>query len=208
MTFSYNFDNENIKKKHRSHVRFNLLDIILAQWQGSVASSKALGLLHWAMCAVTYRRIAMAIKTASFVGIFVDCCLFACCPGSPGAIRSKQLPNGGIQWLLEQPWTCCIGRCTLYCTSGLPWPSKWPTTVKHVDTIVNFVINNNRSQRPCYGPSKLKLKHCPRPIGPIYIVGPCTLEKKEKKKYGFLIIEKFCNLVVQKRSIAEYVLRL
>jgi hypothetical protein len=23
----------------------------------------------------------MAIKTASFVGVFVDCCLFACCPG-------------------------------------------------------------------------------------------------------------------------------
>jgi hypothetical protein len=33
------------------------------------------------MCPVTYRRIAMAIKTASFVGVFVDCCLFACCSG-------------------------------------------------------------------------------------------------------------------------------
>jgi hypothetical protein len=33
------------------------------------------------MHAVTYRRIAMAIKTASFVGVFVDFCLFACCPG-------------------------------------------------------------------------------------------------------------------------------
>ncbi len=31
---------------------------------------------------VTYRHIAMAIKTASFVGVFVDGCLFACCPGS------------------------------------------------------------------------------------------------------------------------------
>jgi hypothetical protein len=28
-----------------------------------------------------YRRIAMAIKMASFLGVFVDCCLFACCPG-------------------------------------------------------------------------------------------------------------------------------
>jgi hypothetical protein len=34
------------------------------------------------MRAVMYMRIAMAIKTASFVGVFVDCCLFACCPGS------------------------------------------------------------------------------------------------------------------------------
>jgi hypothetical protein len=33
------------------------------------------------MRAVTYWHIAMAIKTASFVGVFVDCCLFACCPG-------------------------------------------------------------------------------------------------------------------------------
>ena len=47
------------------------------QW----ASSEALDLLHWEMHAVTYRRIAMAIKTASFVGVFFDCCLFACCPG-------------------------------------------------------------------------------------------------------------------------------
>jgi hypothetical protein len=23
----------------------------------------------------------MAIKTATFLGVFVDCCLFACCPG-------------------------------------------------------------------------------------------------------------------------------
>ncbi len=58
-----------------------LSDIIPAQWWSPVASSKALDLLHWAMRVVTYRRIAMAIKTASFVVVFVDCCLFACCPG-------------------------------------------------------------------------------------------------------------------------------
>ncbi len=33
------------------------------------------------MCAVTYRRIAMAINLATFLQSFVDCCLFACCPG-------------------------------------------------------------------------------------------------------------------------------
>ncbi len=58
-----------------------LLDIILARWQRPVASSEALDLLHWAMHVVMYRRIAMAIKTASVVGVFDDCCLFACCPG-------------------------------------------------------------------------------------------------------------------------------
>jgi hypothetical protein len=81
MTFSYGFDNENIKKKHCSHVQFMLLDIILTQWWHPVASSEALDLLHWSMRAVTYRCIAMAIKMATFLGVFVDCCLFACCPG-------------------------------------------------------------------------------------------------------------------------------
>jgi hypothetical protein len=82
VTFSYGFDNENIKKRCLSHVQFMLLDIILAQWWHPVASSEAMDLLHWAMHAVTYWRIAMAIKTATFLAVFVDCCLFACCPGS------------------------------------------------------------------------------------------------------------------------------
>jgi hypothetical protein len=30
---------------------------------------------------------------------------------------------------------------------------------EHVDTIVILVIDNNHSQRPCYGPLKLKLRH-------------------------------------------------
>jgi hypothetical protein len=44
-------------------------------------SNKILNLLHRAMCMVMYRRITMAIETATFLGAFVDCCLFACCPG-------------------------------------------------------------------------------------------------------------------------------
>jgi hypothetical protein len=59
-----------------------LSNIILAQWRRPVASSEALDLLHQAMHAVTYQRIAMAIKMASKVGVFVDCCLFACCSGN------------------------------------------------------------------------------------------------------------------------------
>ncbi len=81
MTFSYSFDNENIEINRHSHVRDMLLGIILAQWRHPVASSEALDLLQRAMCAITYRRIAMAIKTAHFLGVFVDCCLYACCPG-------------------------------------------------------------------------------------------------------------------------------
>ncbi len=50
-------------------------------WRRLVASNKALNLLHRAMCAVTYQCIAMAIETASFLGVFIDCYLFACCLG-------------------------------------------------------------------------------------------------------------------------------
>jgi hypothetical protein len=69
------------KKNHHSHVRFILSDIILAQWQRPVASSKALDLLHWVMRTVLYRHSAAAINVATFLGVFVDGCLFACCPG-------------------------------------------------------------------------------------------------------------------------------
>ena len=61
--------------------RLLLSAAILARWRRPVASVVALDPLHRAMRTVTYRRIAMAMKTASFVGVFVDCCLFACCPG-------------------------------------------------------------------------------------------------------------------------------
>jgi hypothetical protein len=67
VTFSYGFVDENFKKKHR--------------WWHPVASSEDLDLLHWVSCAVKYRRITMAIKAACFLGVFVDCCLLACCPG-------------------------------------------------------------------------------------------------------------------------------
>ncbi len=89
MTFSYVFDDENIKKNRRSHVRTMLSGIILAGWQSPVASSEALDLLHQAMHAVTCRRIAMAIKMASFAGVFVDCCLLPVALAAAGKIRSK-----------------------------------------------------------------------------------------------------------------------
>jgi hypothetical protein len=34
------------------------------------------------MCAVLYQRTAAAINMATFLGVFVDCCLFACCSGN------------------------------------------------------------------------------------------------------------------------------
>ncbi len=81
MAFSYGFHDENIKKTVIPMSGFILLDIILARWRRPVASIEALDLLHWAMRVVTYRRIFMAIKMAIFARVFVDCCLYACCPG-------------------------------------------------------------------------------------------------------------------------------
>ena len=66
-----------------------LLEQVLARWWHPVASSESLDLLHWAMRAVSYHRIVMAIKTASKVGVFVDCCLFAVALGAAGAIWIK-----------------------------------------------------------------------------------------------------------------------
>jgi hypothetical protein len=58
-----------------------LLGVTLARWRCPAASIEALDLLHWAMCVITYRCINMAIKMAIFACVFVDCCLYACCPG-------------------------------------------------------------------------------------------------------------------------------
>jgi hypothetical protein len=58
-----------------------LLGVILTRWRCPVASIEALDLLHWVMRTVTYRCIAMAIEMAIFARVFVDCCLYACCPG-------------------------------------------------------------------------------------------------------------------------------
>ena len=94
MSFSYGFDNENIKKR-RSHVQFMLSDIILARWRRPVASSEALDLLHWEMRAVTYRRIAMAIKTATVYLLIVVCLPVAL--AAAGAIRSPMPASSGFQ---------------------------------------------------------------------------------------------------------------
>jgi hypothetical protein len=101
VTFSYGFDNENIEKNGRSHVRFILSDIILAQWWRPVASSKTLDLLHRAMHTVLYRGTTTAINMATFLGVFVDCCLFACCSGGCWGDTEQVVARVGVQWLPE-----------------------------------------------------------------------------------------------------------
>ncbi len=93
MTFSYSFDDEIVAMSG-----FILLDMILAQWQHPVASSKALDLLHWAMCTELYWCTAAAMNTATFLGVFVDCCLFTCCPGGRWGNTEKVV----AQWRLPE----------------------------------------------------------------------------------------------------------
>jgi hypothetical protein len=58
---------------------------VLAQWWHPVASSEALDPLHRAMHMVLYSRIAMAIKTARKVGVFIHRCVVDCRPGVRGS---------------------------------------------------------------------------------------------------------------------------
>ncbi len=73
---------------------------MLPQWWHPVASSEVLDLLYQEMCAVLYRRIAMAIETASKRGLYcLIVVLLIVALEAAGAVRSEKLPYGGIQWL-------------------------------------------------------------------------------------------------------------
>jgi hypothetical protein len=155
VTFSYSFDNENIEKNRRSHVQCMLLGILLAQWRHPVASSEALDLLHWAMCVVTYRHIAMAIKMASFVGVFVDYCLFACYPGGRWGNMEQvvaqcrhQVASGVALDMLHCAMLSVLLRRTAVAI-------KWPADEVHSFVATAFFVCCNCSLRPCYGQLKL-----------------------------------------------------
>jgi hypothetical protein len=62
---------------------------ILAQRWRLLASNKALNLLLRGMCTVMYWCVAMAIKMATFLGAFVDCCMLPVALAAAGAIRIK-----------------------------------------------------------------------------------------------------------------------
>ncbi len=78
-----------------------LLDRILAQWRRPVASSEALDLIHWAMHTVTYQHVAMVIKMARKVGVFVHhifCCLCTWWPlGQYGASSHPIAMSSGFR---------------------------------------------------------------------------------------------------------------
>ncbi len=73
---------------------------MLARWQHLVAFMKALDLLHQAMCLVLYRRIAMAIETASKLGTFCIVVLLIVALAAAGAIRSEDVALDKLHWAM------------------------------------------------------------------------------------------------------------
>ena len=130
---------KNFGKNRCWHVR------LMAIGPSPVASSEALDLLHWEMRAVLYRHIAMAIKTASFVGVLFDCCLSACCPGghwgnAEPVVAQCWHPVASRVALGMLHWAMCfvLHRCT---AMGI----KMGRGQGALFLIDNFVIDHNRS---------------------------------------------------------------
>jgi hypothetical protein len=136
--------------------RLQLLAAILAWWRRLVASNKVLNLFYWAMHAVLYRRTVAAIKMATFLGAFVDCCLFACCPGSRW---------GNTEWVVAQ-WWCPVAygvaldmphwamlSVLLRRTAmAIEMAGRW----MHLFIIVTLFVSIYIAIRSCYGQLKLK----------------------------------------------------
>jgi hypothetical protein len=87
----------------------------------------------------------MAIKTASFAGVFVDCCLYACCPGScwgnteQVVARCRHPVASGVALVMPQ-WampSVLPGRTAVAIETA--------NNGGHSFVIINFVINHNHS---------------------------------------------------------------
>ena len=79
------------------HDQLLLLAAILARWRRPVSFVKALNLLYWAMCVVSYQRITVAIKQPGNVVHFLIVALFAVALVAAGAIQQEYSPNGSVQ---------------------------------------------------------------------------------------------------------------
>jgi hypothetical protein len=110
-----------------------------------VASSEALDLFYQAMHVVTYRRTAMAIKMAIFAHVFVDCCLYACCPGGcwgdteQVVARCRHPVASGVALdMLHRAMPSVLPGCTTVAI-------KTANNEGHSFIIIDFVINHNHT---------------------------------------------------------------
>ncbi len=79
------FDNEKHQTKPVLPCPFFAIGVSACPMWHPVASNEALDPLYRPMRAVLYRRIAMAIKTARKVGVFIHCCVVYCHHGFRGS---------------------------------------------------------------------------------------------------------------------------
>jgi hypothetical protein len=94
-----------------------------------VASIESLNLLYQAMHAVAYRRIAMAIRMASKVGVFFIVVVLYVTPAATKAIHSRYLPNSKypvastmalnlLHWAMHLALPPCIRRAIEMASKG------------------------------------------------------------------------------------------
>jgi hypothetical protein len=87
----------------------------------------------------------MAIKTATFLGVFVDCYLFACCPGG----RWGNTEQVVAPWQHPVASGVALDMPHWVMLSVLLWRTavaiKWPADEVQLFVIVYFVIDNNCS---------------------------------------------------------------
>ena len=106
------------------------------------------------MRAVLYRRTAAAIEMASLFGTFLLLLFCLLLPWRPlGQYGGRSYPMAAPSGFWSSPEHASLGN--LLCIA----PADPHGHQNGLVAIVNFVIDSNLSQRPCYGPLKLKLRH-------------------------------------------------
>jgi hypothetical protein len=130
-----------LEKKRHMRDRLHLLAAILARWRHPVASSKALNLLHWAMCMVTYWCITMAIEMATKAGVILHCCFVCCCPGgrwgnTEQVVARWQHPEASGEAMDMLHWAI---------QAALHPRAHWPAKEVHLFLVIDFVIEHNCS---------------------------------------------------------------
>jgi hypothetical protein len=76
--------------------------------------------------------------------------------GQYGASSRPMLVSSGFR---SSPGHAALGNAICIAPAHCRGHQNGRQTRCFLIIIVDFVINNNRSQRPCYGPLKLKLRH-------------------------------------------------
>jgi hypothetical protein len=87
----------------------------------------------------------MAINSATFLESFVDCCLFACCPGGRWGNTERVVAQCRHPVASGVALDMRIGRCHLYRSGASARPSKWAAMEVHSFVIIDFVIDHNHS---------------------------------------------------------------